>query len=991
MALAALAGACESPQPPVACGSAPQVTVNATEATTVSACFNDPNGDVLSYSVTSSDPAVATASNSGAEIAVNGISPGSASVTVTATDPGGLKGQSSFQVLVPNRAPEARGTIFPITVEVGRTESVDVSSHFADPDGEALTYAATSSNEQMATVSVAGSTVTVAAIAKGTVTVTVTASDPAGLTAQQPFQATVPNRAPVTVGTIEELEVEMDTAANVNVAEYFDDPDGDPLAYAASSSSPAHVTVSVSGSVVTVSGVLIGAATVTVTASDPEGLEARQTFAVEVLNPDRRFLGEIYDALGGDGWTVNTNWKTDAPLDEWYRVTTNDVGRVVQLDLRENGLAGEIPTVVGQLRFLERLDLALNRVDESPPGLPDRVDGRVPRRPLEDPSGAVASSPPEAARNVSDGITGPIPPELANLSSLKALWLAGNSLTGSIPPELGELADLESLWLRDNLLSGSIPEELADLSRLVYLNLAENLLTGAIPAALTGLSRLRELGLYENALTGPIPLGLEDWSDLEYLGLAWNSLTGSLPPELGSLPNLQVLWLSGNSLTGTIPGELGELSNLEELFLYDNDLSGPIPRELGEISSLKKLSLPLNRLSGPIPPELGDLANLENMWLYDNELTGSLPLELGRLTLLEALYVSANQLGGEVPYSFLDLENLEYFWFGENGGLCAPVLNVFTTWLAGMAAWSGPRCRGREVFDLDVGYTNSVSSTVRSHVDDAIDKWAAVLRETELPDITFNRDVSCGGLTGYVSTVDDHLIWVHVDEIDGKSGTLAYAGYCYYRRSDYSPIISYTVIDEADIDQMIDYDALVPVMFHEVAHALGFIGHHFDLLDLLDADEDDPHFEGGLAIEAFDEAGGDEYDGEKVPVQLTIHSHWRENVFGDEVMTPFFNLANESPISAVTLQAMADMGYEVDESLADDYELPDPSLPPPAEAFREGEGTVFDLSNDVVWGPVTVVDADGRVVRTIPPPPGGVRWTLPRRGTRVEPRRPPKF
>ena len=967
-ALAALAAACESPQPPAACGPAPQVTVNATEATTVSACFNDPNGDVLSYSVTSSDPAVATASNSGAEVTVNGISPGSASVTVTATDPGGLKGQQTFQVLVPNRAPEALGAISPITVEVGRTESVDVSSNFADPDEEALTFAAASSNEEMATVAVAGSTVTVAAIAKGTVTVTVTASDPAGLTAQQTFQATVPNRAPVTVGTIGELEVEMDTVANVNVAEYFDDPDGDPLAYAASSSSPAHASVSVSGSVVTVSGVLIGVATVTVTASDTEGAEARQSFAVEVLNPDRRFLGEIYDALGGDDWTVNTNWKTDAPLDEWYRVTTNDVGRVLQLDLRDNGLAGEIPAVVGRLRFLERLDLALNRVDEeSPPGLPDRDDRRAPRRPLEDPSGVVASSPPKAARNASAGITGPIPPELGDLSGLRALWLGGNTLTGSIPPELGELADLESLWLADNQLGGSIPEELADLSRLAYLNLAENLLAGAIPAALTGLSRLRELALYDNALTGPIPPGLEEWSDLEYLGLAWNSLTGPLPRELGSLPNLQVLWLGGNSLTGPIPGELGELGSLEELFLYDNDLSGPIP------------------------PELGDLAKLENMWLHENELTGPLPPELGRLTLLEELYVSANQLGGEVPYSFLDLETLDWFWFGENGGLCAPAANVFTTWLAGMVAWSGPRCRGREPFDLEVGYTNRVSSTVRSHVDDAIDRWAAVLRETELPDITFDRYVSCGGLTGYVGTVDDHLIWVHVDEIDGKGGTLAYAGYCYWRVSDYSPIISHTVIDEADIDRMIDYDALVPVAFHEVAHGLGFSGHHFDLLDLLDEDEDDPHFEGGLAIEAFDDAGGEEYDGEKVPVQLRIHSHWRESVFGDEVMTPYIDLENdEDPISAVTLQAMADMGYEVDESLADDYELPDPSIPPPAEAFRgEGQGTVFDLGNDVVWGPVAVVDADGRVLRTIPPPPGALRWPPPRRGTRIESRRPP--
>ncbi|MCE2398129.1 MAG: hypothetical protein J4F34_03630 [Gemmatimonadetes bacterium] len=154
-------------------------------------------------------------------------------------------------------------------------------------------------------------------------------------------------------------------------------------------------------------------------------------------------------------------------------------------------------------------------------------------------------------------------------------------------------------------------------------------------------------------------------------------------------------------------------------------------------------------------------------------------------------------------------------------------------------------------------------------------------------------------------------------------------------------------------------------------------------LDLLD-EGDDPHFEGKLAIEAFDEAGGDDYDGEKVPVQLWVYSHWRENVFQDEIMTPSINLENdEVPISAITLQSMADIGYEVDVSRADDYELPDPAVPPPG-ALAKGDRAVFDLGNDVVWGPVTVLDADGRVIRVIPPPPGSVRWPPPGREVRIE-------
>ena len=88
-------------------------------------------------------------------------------------------------------------------------------------------------------------------------------------------------------------------------------------------------------------------------------------------------------------------------------------------------------------------------------------------------------------------------------------------------------------------------------------------------------------------------------------------------------------------------------------------------------------------------------------------------------------------------------------------------------------------------------------------------------------------------------------------------------------------------------------------------------------------------------------------------------------------MTPYINVGGANPISAITLQAMADLGYTVDVSLADDYELPG-TVPPGAGADRAGR--VYDLTGDVVRVPVRVIDADGRVVRVIPAPPG---WRPP--------------
>ena len=65
-----------------------------------------------------------------------------------------------------------------------------------------------------------------------------------------------------------------------------------------------------------------------------------------------------------------------------------------------------------------------------------------------------------------NGLTGPIPPELGNLTSLRELNLSFNGLTGPIPPELGNLTSLVRLNLDFNGLTGPIPPELGNLTSL---------------------------------------------------------------------------------------------------------------------------------------------------------------------------------------------------------------------------------------------------------------------------------------------------------------------------------------------------------------------------------------------------------------------------------------------------------------------------------------------------------------------------------------------
>ena len=90
------------------------------------------------------------------------------------------------------------------------------------------------------------------------------------------------NQSPVTVGTISAKTVKAGESVSVNASSYFSDPDEDALIYTASSSSTSVATASVSGSSVTVAGVAEGTATIRITATDPGGLSAVQSFSVTV-------------------------------------------------------------------------------------------------------------------------------------------------------------------------------------------------------------------------------------------------------------------------------------------------------------------------------------------------------------------------------------------------------------------------------------------------------------------------------------------------------------------------------------------------------------------------------------------------------------------------------------------------------------------------------------------------------------------------------------
>ena len=68
------------------------------------------------------------------------------------------------------------------------------------------------------------------------------------------------------------------------------------------------------------------------------------------------------------------------------------------------------------------------------------------------------------------------------------------------------------------------------------------------------------------------------------------------------------------------------------------------------------------------------------------------------------------------------------------------------------------------------------------------------------------------------------------------------------------------------------------------------------------------------------------------------------------------------PLSAVTIQSLADPGYTVDASLAEPYRLPGTAVAPGGPE----PGPRIEYGDDILRGPIIVVDRNGHIMRVIP-------------------------
>ncbi|XP_062200439.1 receptor protein kinase-like protein ZAR1 [Phragmites australis] len=238
------------------------------------------------------------------------------------------------------------------------------------------------------------------------------------------------------------------------------------------------------------------------------------------LSPDGQALLAFKSAVLQDPTGALANWNATAPDPcAWNGVAcsadTNSTGRrrVVALSLPRKRLVAALPAspLPASLRHL---NLRSNRLfGPVPPAL---LAGSPALRSLVLYGNALYGPLPEELGDLaylqildlsSNALNGSLPASILKCRRLRALALARNNLTGPLPEGFGrDMAALERLDLSYNHFSGAIPDDIGSLSRLPgTVDLSHNEFSGPIPASLGSLPEKVYIDLTYNNLSGPIP------------------------------------------------------------------------------------------------------------------------------------------------------------------------------------------------------------------------------------------------------------------------------------------------------------------------------------------------------------------------------------------------------------------------------------------------------------------------------------------------------
>jgi Leucine-rich repeat (LRR) protein len=412
-------------------------------------------------------------------------------------------------------------------------------------------------------------------------------------------------------------------------------------------------------------------------------------FPANSVEGDRQALMDLYEATGGSSWSNHSGWGRGNPDGSWHGVEVNSQGRVVRLNLRANGLNGQLPESIGNLSRVRYFNVKQNTLSGSIPSSIGQMsslthlllNGRKadmntvdPLHPGKPPGGSWADER-------SNNFTGTLPASIGELSNLQWLELngtgkVGEGLEGAIPESFGNLKNLKGLLLVHNRLD-KIPESLGNLTDLMHLGLGFQgrdingdylLLKGhGFPQWIGKLAKLKFLWMENNeGIGGKLP-DMSGLHDLEIFLADRNKLTGEIPSYFtdGTMPNINMLQFAWNNFRGQMP-EIREPNNLAAFTIEGNGITGQIPDSWGTdaASSMINFGLGWNEMEGEIP-DLSHMGRLRYMRANDNNFTGKVPMVDTSNEKLNFLHFQNNQMSGEVSAELAKIADLPRIGSGD--------------------------------------------------------------------------------------------------------------------------------------------------------------------------------------------------------------------------------------------------------------------------------------------------------------------------------------
>ncbi|GLT52814.1 hypothetical protein SLA2020_261320 [Shorea laevis] len=203
-----------------------------------------------------------------------------------------------------------------------------------------------------------------------------------------------------------------------------------------------------------------------------------------------------------------------------------------------------------------------------------------------------------------------LPPQLVKLPYLREIDFAYNYLNGTIPLEWASM-QLTSISILANRVSGEIPKELGNITSLTYLSLEANQFSGVVPPELGNLTNLQTLMLSSNNLTGNLPMTFSMLGSLTDFRINDNNFRGTIPDFIQNWKQLTRLEMHASGLEGPIPPNISLLSNLLQLRISDIDGPNQDFPMLTNMSGLVRLVLRNCKIFGEIPSYIWTMKNLE--------------------------------------------------------------------------------------------------------------------------------------------------------------------------------------------------------------------------------------------------------------------------------------------------------------------------------------------------------------------------------------------